>query len=777
MNLGFALDSRLSKSAVMATELEGAGAPPDRATAPPLPTKLQPPRSQGHLLERPDLIQRLRQGRERKLTLVCAPAGYGKSTLLAQWAAVDAAHTPFVWMSLDERDSDPTLLFGQLISAIRTVHATAGERSLKALTAGPEAITETAIPLLLDELAGARQTVIVLDDWQVVSSHDCDEALGLLVDQAPASIQIVVASRSDPRVRTARLRARGELVELRARDLAISASQASELFRHEGVPLTDADLERLTERMEGWVAGLCLALLALKEEDAPAQLAQRFSGDSRHVFDYLAQDVLDGIDPELREFMIHSSALDRLSAPLCNAVLGRSDSASMLTMVEQANLFLVSLDATGDEFRYHHLLRSVLRRELAAQHPDPRPSLHARASRWYEEHGDTERAIDHAIAGGDLTRASALVFLAAVPLLSAGRMATLDRWFAALSSPAAHADRQLAVMRALAAGLSARGRTEVERWLSVADDGPEMAPLANGITSMTSCVAMVSASYLSRGIEAAERSARLVLESEPVESPWRYAGLVPLGQSLFLSGRLDAARAPLEEARTLPGAREHLSTSLGMAYLALVELAAGDGERAEQIARDALALAESLGHGATAGAANGHLAVGCVLLRRSDLYGAVAHLRRAVELALEPEASYWHTHALLHLAGAERVAGNGEAADDALRRARSALDELPDAGALAALYDEVSRAEQQTTPRRGLDEQLSEAELRVLRGLAAGRSISTVSQELWLSSNTVKSHRRSIYRKLGVHTREQLHAVISELELIAPSSVQAAPVD
>jgi LuxR family maltose regulon positive regulatory protein len=739
---------------------------------------LQPPQIQGGLLERADLIQRLRDGRERRLTLVCAPAGYGKTTLLAQWAAADAERTPFAWVSLDERDSDPSVLWGDLITSLQAAHGRAGERSLKALAAGPKAISETALPLLVEELAKCPPLVVVLEDWHLTASRVCDETVGAFVEQSPAQVQIVISSRSDPGLPIARLRAHGDLDEIRARDLRASAAEAAVLFRDAGVRLAKADARRLTERTEGWLAGLCLALIVLREQDDPQRFVHEFSGDSRHVFDYLARDVLDKVDPEIREFMVQSSVLDRLSAPLCNAVLERSDSASCLAAIERSNLFLVSLDATRDEYRYHHLFAAVLQRELQNADPDSVAGLHARASRWYEQHGDVDRAIDHAIASRDLERVSTLVLVAAVPMLSAGRMATLNRWFQMLSWPEARADRQLAIMRALTARLSGQGRHEVERWLAVAENGPDFGPLPNGITSMRSCVAMVSSTYLSRGIGDAERSARLVLESEPAESPWRYAGLVPLGQALFLAGRREEARTPLEEARTLPGARGHVSTALGMAYLALVELAEGEVERAEHIARDALALTEELAHGASAAAANPHLALGCVLLAGTDLYGALAHLERAAELAEQDDPSHWHAHAALHLAAARHRAGDGTGARDVLTRARAELDELRDVGMLGDLYEETAAVLDERSRREGfLGEPLSEAELRILRRLAEGRSIAAVADELWLSSNTVKSHRRSIYRKLGVHSREQLLAISSELGLAVAAAREVHPGD
>ena len=731
-------------------------------TQPPDPryivaTKLFPPRVKDGLLRRPDLVKKLRSGRERTLTLVCAPPGYGKTTLLAQWAAVDANHNAFAWVSLDAKDSDPARLWGHVITALHGVHGRAGERSLPALAAGPRAIADRGLPLLVDELTDCPPVVLVLEDWHAAASRACDETVGEFVERAPGQVQIVVSSRRDPRLPIARLRAHGDLTELRARDLSISPTQAQALFRQANVQLTARDVKKLTRRTEGWLAGLSLAAIVLKEQADPRRFVREFSGDTRHVFDYLVREVLSKADPGVRDFMVHSSALERLSAPLCDVVLERSDSASMLAEIDRANYFLVPLDASGAEYRYHHLFAAVLRRQLDATDPDSIPGLHTRASLWLEDHGDIDHAIDHAIASRDVARASHLLMQVAVPLLSAGRMHTLSRWFDSLSWPEAVEDRELATMRALTARLSGQGRDEVERWLHVAEGGPDYGPLANGITSLRSAVAMVSSTYLSRGIADAEQAARLVLETEPAGSEWRYAGLVPLGQALFLAGRREEARAPLEEARTLPGARGRATTILALAYLSLIELGDGDVEEAERLAWEALALADDIGHAASAAAATPHLALGCALMHGADLHAAVEHLLVAVELAGEDEPSYWHVHAVLNLASARHQLGDSGGAAEALTLARVELDELPDVGMLGELYRTTREALQQRPRHDGfLGEELSDAERRVLAVLVDGRSVSDAARKLWLSPNTVKTHRRSIYRKLGATTREEM---------------------
>jgi LuxR family maltose regulon positive regulatory protein len=282
--------------------------------------------------------------------------------------------------------------------------------------------------------------------------------------------------------------------------------------------------------------------------------------------------------------------------------------------------------------------------------------------------------------------------------------------------------------------------------------------------------------FLTRGITEAERGARFVLEHEPDGSPWRYAGLVPLGQALFLHGRYEEARAPLAEARALPGARRLAWTSVGMSYLALIELHAGDVESSERLARDALALALENGHSSDVTAANPHLALGRALMQGPDLHAAIDHLERAAELTAPLDSPYWHVHALLHVAAARHQLGDGEGASTVLARARAEMDDLPDVGMLGDLLSAI-QDELESRPRREgfLGDDLSEAELKVLRGFASGASLGEVARELYLSPNTVKTHRRTIYRKLGVSTREQLLARAAILDLSERDSADVHP--
>jgi LuxR family transcriptional regulator, maltose regulon positive regulatory protein len=734
-----------------------------------LETKLQPPRMRPGLVPRKHLVGRLRDGRGRRLTLVCAPAGYGKTTLLGQWEAEDRERIPFAWVSLDHDDADPVRLWNQLVLALHQVHPPAGVRSGEVLTAGPLAIVPVAIPLLIKELADAPQLVVVLEDWHQIRNPLCDDTMREFVEHAPESVQIVISSRADPGLPLARLRAHGDLAEVRAEQLRLSPDESGQLLRSGGVELESEDVERLTNRTEGWAAGLHLAAIALREQPDTRAFVDAFAGDSRHVLDYLARDVLDAVRPEMREFMLSTSILDTLSAELCDWVLESTGSSSMLTEIEQANLFLVPVHESRRIYRYHHLFARMLQRELALVDPDVVPRLHARASVWFENDGHVGPSVVHAIASRDVERASNLVTVHARAYWSSGQIATFIRWLDALSWPEAMADPQLAIMRATALGLTGHNADALERWIRIAADGSHEGALANGLQSIESGIALLRGLYLTKGLELGNLAAERAVELEVLSSPWRRQALAALGQTRYLLGDADGARDALEAARRLPDApAQAAAASLVLSYLAFLELDLGRERPAERLALDALALLEERHIGGTPAAANAHLALGGARMLSTDGHGAVEHLERAAELSAPLSPSYWHAHALLRLADARHRLGRVTEASETLEAARSELQALPDTGVLASVLAEKDELLHGRRRREGfLGEELSESELRVLRRLVEGQSLREVAKELFLSLNTVKTHRRTIYRKLGASTREEALKRAAELGIAA----------
>jgi len=732
-----------------------------------LRSKLTPPQARKGIAARGQLLDRLREGRGRKLTLVCAPAGYGKTTVLAQWCEADRDRTPFVWMSADESDSDPVRFWSHLIAGLQAVHPRAGAASIEALRAGPSAVASVVLPLLVDELADAPPSVLVVDDWHLVRSTVCDESMRILLERGPPGVQVVLSSRSDPNLPVGRWRAHGELGEVRALDLQLSHAEAAAFLHETNVDLGPEDIDRLTERTEGWAAGLGLASMLLQREGDPHAFVLDFAGDSRHLLEYISDDVLRSVGEEMREFLLRSSVLDEMSGAACDAVLETHGSAAMLAEIERANLFLVPLDRHGELYRFHRLFADVLRRELARTSPGAVSQLHARASAWFEAQGDGEVAVRHAIAGRDLARASDLVTFHQRSLMNEGRLATLARWLEELSWPEATAEPQLALVRASLAAQTAQPADEIERWLAVAAAGSRIGPLANGIASVESCIAILRSLYLTQGVTPAVAAAKRAVELEPSGSGWRRQALIGLGQALYLQGNADEARAPLVEAQRLPYAQDHAPAAAAvLAYLALAELDAGDLAAAKRHVGESLELLEAHGLAESYVATNTHVALAGASAADADLHRETEHLELAVRLSAPSRPSHWHAHALLRLASARHKLGEADGAGKALDSARGDLEKLPDPGMLGVLADQVA-AELSAPPRHEgfYGEPLSEAELRVLELLSAGRSVSEVARELYLAPTTVKSHRRTIYRKLGVTNRQEAIARAAELSL------------
>jgi LuxR family maltose regulon positive regulatory protein len=749
---------------------EGADVADDAAVGPAvrlLGSKLAPPPAPRGIAPRRQLLDRLREGRGRRLTLVCAPAGYGKTTVLAQWREADRERTPFVWMSADEGDGDPVRFWTHLIAGLQAVHPGAGAASVEALRAGPGTVASVVLPLLVAELAEAPPSVVVVDDWHLVRSTVCDESMRILVEGGPAAVQIVLSSRSDPNLPVGRWRAHGELSEVRAADLQLSHTEAASFLHEANVDLGPEDIVRLTERTEGWAAGLSLASILLRHEPDAHAFVRDFAGDSRHLLEYISDDVLASVGEETREFLLRASVLDEVSGAVCDAVLETHGSAAMLAEIERANLFLVPVDRHGERYRFHRLFTDVLRRELARTHPEAVAQLHSRASAWFEAQGDVESAVGHAIAARDLVRASDLVTLHQRSLANEGRLTTLARWLEELSWPEAAAEPQLALVRASLAAQTARPADEIERWLAVAAAGARPGPLANGIASVESCIAILRALYLTQGITPAVAAAKRALELEPPGSGWRRQALIGLGQALYLQGNAVEARAPLLEAHRLPFAHDHAPAAAAvLAYLALVELDAGDVAAATRHVGASRELLEAHGLAESYVATNTHVASAGIRAAGADVNSEADELELAVRLSASSRPSHWHAHALLRLAAARHKLGDPDAAREALESARADLETLPDPGMLSALAEKV--AAELSAPQRHdgfYGEPLSEAELRVLSLLVAGRSVSQVANELYLAPTTVKTHRRTSYRKLGVTNRQEAIARAAELGL------------
>ena len=717
-------------------------------------TKLQVPRWR-RPIRRERLVASITAAADAKLVLVLAPAGAGKTTLLSEWRSSPDETRPFAWLSLDAGDNDPVKLFEGVVAALRTVEPSLGEQALNAL-AGPAPLTEIVLPSLVNELeALKRPLVLVLDDLHLVHNARVHEALSLLLERLPANVQLAMASRSEPPLPLGRLRVRREMIEVRAEDLRFTDDEASVMLCKElGFALEPEDLARLQERTEGWAAGLHLAALSLGTHPDTSAFIASFAGDDRPVVDYLGFEVLDGQPDDVRSFLLRTSVLQRLTGPLCDAVLDSEGSALRLDVLERAGLFLLPLDSKRQWYRCHHLFRELLCHELVRAEPDLVPELHARACGWYRQQGDVGEAIHHATAAGALDTASDLITEHWYGFLQRGRIETVGAWLEALGDEAIALDAGMCLTKAWLGVNTGRLET-VARWIEAAERAPgrEQGPVEAGIASLRE-IHRYMGGDVGRAVEAGRRSV------ERGGTPWRPVGCPVLGIALFWSGNAEDAARELED--SVSAARQagnHLAEIHASAALAAISAEQGGLDEAGGAAAQALELAErhSLsGHWATTMA---HVVQGRSLQRRGLLAEAGEEMARAVELSRGGVAAVEIAYALLGRADSLRLQGRAQAAASNAGEARDVIELCPDPGILPTM---LARTERQlrlaSSVRTAVDDphaqELTERELQVLALLPTQLTQREMGSALFLSLNTIKTHVRGIYRKLNVDSRD-----------------------
>ena len=397
-----------------------------------LATKLYLPRLQPGFVPRPRLVAQLDEALARDLILVCAPAGFGKTCLLAEWAR--RGQWPVAWLSMDSADNDPARFWRHVVAGLDPLCPGFSEPAGQLLGPPPPPSFDGLAAALINELAARRDPVLlVLDDYHLIDSPMVHASVGFLLEHRPLSLRLVLSSRTDPPLPLARLRGRGQLAELRAADMRFSLEEAAALLGEAlGPDVPEDAVAALATRTEGWVAGLQLAALSLRGHADPAGFVASFSGSHRYVLDYLTEEVLDRQPAEVRGFLLETSVLDRLSGALCDAVTGRSDGQAMLERVERANLFLIPLDEVRGWWRYHHLFADLLGARIQQQ-PERIAVLHRNAAAWLEEHGLADEAIWHALAAGDTVWAARLIERHFDALFfRRGEGATVQRWLAAI---------------------------------------------------------------------------------------------------------------------------------------------------------------------------------------------------------------------------------------------------------------------------------------------------------------------------------------------------------
>ena len=625
--------------------------------APLLQTKLFVPRSRRGRVPRPRLAERLDRGAASKLTLVSAPAGFGKTTLLVEWLAAGPASATTApsaaWLSLDQGDNDPATFWTYVIAALQTVAPGVGADTLTLLQESQLAPIESVLTTLLNHLdAITRDIVLVIDDYHVIDAREVQDGMAFLLDHLPQQMHLVIASRADPALPLARLRARGELVELRAAELRFTPDEAAAYLNETmGLALTAQDVAVLEGRTEGWIAALQLAALSIQgRDDVPAFIAG-FAGDDRYIVDYLAEEVLQRQPEHVQDFLLHTSILDRLSGPVCDAVTGQGGGKAMLEALERGNLFLVTLDDRRHWFRYHHLFADVLKARLLDQQHHRIPDLHRQASAWYEQTGEHSEAIRHALAAKDFERAADLVEVAIPAMRRSRQEATLRDWVEVLPDDLIRVRPVLGVTHAGALLLGGEFEhvesrlRDAERWLYTSKDlgeGPaapstETVIVADGEVRRLPCWIAIYRAALAQAqgdIAATVTYARQALELVLIDDDLgRGAAAGFLGLSAWTSGDLEAGYQSYADCMASVQRAGHIPDALGCAItLGDIRVAQGRLSDADRTYEKALALASTHGGLALRGTADLYVAMSELYRERDDLQAATGHLLRSQEL-------------------------------------------------------------------------------------------------------------------------------------------------
>jgi LuxR family maltose regulon positive regulatory protein len=737
---------------------------------PPLAeAKLAPPRQRLEIVRR-RLLQKL-DGGDAALTLVAAPAGYGKTTAVRAWCGARTA--PFAWVTLDSVDNDPARLWTYIATAVDRVREGLGRGALRRLKVAGVPIESPVDELLNGIAAFGEELVIVLDDLHAVTDAESLASLDLAIDHLPANARLIVATRADPSLRLAQLRARGALVELRAGELAFTAAEAFELLVERGhVDLDTEQVGILHRRTEGWPAALLLALLWLRGVEDPRRAVEKFGGDHRFVADYLSHEVLGLLDEGLRSFLLRASVLGQFTAEFCDGVLGRSDSASMLAEVERSNLFVQRLER-GGWFRVHSLFSEFAGFQLASEEPGAAEEIHRSAAAWLRSRGLPGEAAEHAAIAGDDELVAEIVAESHLVLIRSGNARTLLRWVQALPDAALVEHPELALAAATATTMIGRGAIERHRLLQLAEraraerpgrDGPYVQALA-GMVRAASVDGDVGRAVAEgrRGVEIAEAGADDVL----------VAALGGYARALYLAGEVDDAWAAALRAIEHPDARHRPpGHAFARTTLALAAVDRGHLESARTHAESARSIVGRTGSSRSWLGANAAAALGVVLEAEGSLAEAERELAHAEHFFRDEVATVHHAWLLVLLARVRCRRGRLDEAAATLRSAREAIDELGDSGRVPSLAAEVAEQLEQGRARVSGGELLdtpSEAELAVLRLLSSELSTREIGGKLFLSPNTVRSHKRAIYRKLGVRSREDAVARANALGLLRQS--------
>jgi LuxR family maltose regulon positive regulatory protein len=702
--------------------------------------------------------------------LVSAPAGYGKSTLVAEWSDLDPRAS--CWVQLAHGDNDPVLLLARVVAALERTGPVRSDL-LGALSRATPRIVEIALPLLAADLRERDPFVLVLDDVHLITARRSRSILWFLAEQVPSGSQLVLVTRGDPGMRRGRLRAGGDLTEVGTTLLALDTEETRALAALGGLELSAEEAAALRERTEGWAAAVALAALSLRDRDDAAASAAGLSGTQPQIADFLLEEVLGRQSGTLKTFLLGTSILDRMTPALCDAVLGTDDAADSLAALSRSNTFVIPLDDRGEWYRYHHLFGDFLRAELERRHPELLPLYLARAAEWCDQHGSPDEAFAYAYAGGDLARAGRIALGRWDELTSHGRIETLRLWLARCTAEEIESDAQLSIAAAWTAALLG-DPVRARRYVAAAERRPLDVPSADGASSLRSALAIARCGVAPDGIHGMLQDAEFVYEAERHQSTrWLLSACRALGTANILLGRPQEALDAFGEALALSSNRPELAhvRLYCLAYMAFAATELGDRRNAQRWATDALKLVDEAHLDEIAQSAIAYGAAALTQRQRGDHTAAARQLEHVRRLRPLLHGVPWlEADLALRCADISLDLGDHTGAVEFELVASDVLRGYPDAGTLPARLERLGER-----IRRGKDYELTPAELRLLCFLPTHLSLQEIADRLHLSRPTVKTQVASIYDKLGVKTRSGAVETIERSGLGATDGAQTGP--
>jgi LuxR family transcriptional regulator, maltose regulon positive regulatory protein len=718
------------------------------------------------LVSRPALVGRLADAGDARLALIVAPPGYGKTSLVREWAQSDPR--TFIWVGFEHQQSrSPELA----TSSIRDAFIDAGWLEPTRISALGTEVKDVGIAQAdLMRCIGAvgREFVLVIEDAHELASRTLRKVVEATLSALPHGSTVAVTSRIEPDLPVGHLRAHRALVEIRITDLAMTPAEGANLLRKAGLELDFEQVQTLVRQTEGWAAALYLAALSLRDRAADGPDADAFGGDDHLLAQYLRDDVLSAVPARLSDFILRTSVLDELSGPVCDEVLGHDGSARTLAKLADVSQLLVPLDAAHERYRWHRLVGTALRSELRRRHPDAEQGLHARASDWFAASGDLDRAIGHAVAGGDGTRTSELLWPNLVAYLAQGKNDTVSTWLRSFAPERIAGCGPLALCAAHAA-LSAGDMAQAQHAAHLAASAIERDRGAKRDRTLTAGLVALDALVARKGAVAMRADAARAYEREPENSAWRPLFCLTLGVAEHLTGARDAARAALHE-----GVDHSIAPAPGLAALclavdAMIAIEQQDWQTATELTDRAWELVAERELAAAPMAALVFAAAAAARAHEGRADEAKQDLRTATDLlaTLGDFIAWYGAETRILLAHASLWLADIIGARTLLAEASRLARKVPDAVIFERWFDEAW-AYMDTLAEASMSgpSSLTIAELRILRFLPSHKSFREIAMQLGVSANTVKTQAHAVYRKLGAASRSEAVMRASEAGLL-----------